>query len=224
MIEASFGLHWWSVNIGTGNGLVPSGKKPLHEPMLTQISCRHMTSLCHNELTRMIEFEDGNSSNGHQGTCSIEDLVQSAGYNTMISLVYAMLQITIFFLLCLGNISSGNEIDGLVQDCGIFSANTLETPQSSTKLSRWYFQCKNSYNISEILQFCARSLVRGSMLAAWYYGFLCILTCLTLLLTLMTMSLLTLSIYNDTERLSNRLLCHWRHCRLSLSLWHPLVP
>ena len=32
------GLHWWSVNIGSGNGLVLSGNKPLPEPMLTQIS------------------------------------------------------------------------------------------------------------------------------------------------------------------------------------------
>ena len=32
------GLHWWSVNIGSVNGLVPSGNKPLPEPMLTQIS------------------------------------------------------------------------------------------------------------------------------------------------------------------------------------------
>ena len=32
------GLHWWSVNIGSGNGLVPSGNKPLPGPMLTQIS------------------------------------------------------------------------------------------------------------------------------------------------------------------------------------------
>ena len=31
------GLHWWSVNIGSGNGLVPSGNKPLPDPMLTQI-------------------------------------------------------------------------------------------------------------------------------------------------------------------------------------------
>ena len=31
------GLHWWSVNIGSGNGLVPSGNKPLPEVMLTQI-------------------------------------------------------------------------------------------------------------------------------------------------------------------------------------------
>ena len=38
------GLHWWSVNIGSGNGLVPSGSKPLPEPMLTQI-CRNMASL-----------------------------------------------------------------------------------------------------------------------------------------------------------------------------------
>ena len=37
------GLHWWSVNIGSGNGLVPSGNKPLPEPMLTQIS----VTICH---------------------------------------------------------------------------------------------------------------------------------------------------------------------------------
>ena len=29
--------HWWLVNIGSGNGLVPSGNKPLPEPMLTPI-------------------------------------------------------------------------------------------------------------------------------------------------------------------------------------------
>ena len=34
------------VNIGSGNGLVPSGNKPLPEPMLTQ-----MVYLGHNELT-----------------------------------------------------------------------------------------------------------------------------------------------------------------------------
>ena len=43
------GLHWWPVNIGSGNGLVPSGNKPLPEPMLTQI-CHHMASLGQNEL------------------------------------------------------------------------------------------------------------------------------------------------------------------------------
>ena len=31
-------LHWWLVNIGSGNGLVPLGIKPLPELMLTQIS------------------------------------------------------------------------------------------------------------------------------------------------------------------------------------------
>ena len=44
------GIHWWSVNIGSSNGLVPTGHKPLPEPILTQI-CRHMASLGHNELT-----------------------------------------------------------------------------------------------------------------------------------------------------------------------------
>ena len=32
------GLYWRWVNIGSGNGLVPSGNKPLPEPMLTQIN------------------------------------------------------------------------------------------------------------------------------------------------------------------------------------------
>ena len=29
--------YWEKVNIGSGNGLVPPGNKPLAEPMLTQI-------------------------------------------------------------------------------------------------------------------------------------------------------------------------------------------
>ena len=29
--------HWWWINIGSDNGLVPSGNKPIHEPMLTQV-------------------------------------------------------------------------------------------------------------------------------------------------------------------------------------------
>ena len=31
------GLCWWQINIGSGNGSLPSGSKPLPEPMLTQI-------------------------------------------------------------------------------------------------------------------------------------------------------------------------------------------
>ena len=38
------GLHWWSVNIGSGNGSVPSDNKPLPGPMLTQIS---VAAWCH---------------------------------------------------------------------------------------------------------------------------------------------------------------------------------
>ena len=30
--------YWWYVNIGSGNGLVPPGNKPLPEPILTQFS------------------------------------------------------------------------------------------------------------------------------------------------------------------------------------------
>ena len=42
------GLHWWSVNIGSGNGLVKSGNKPLPEPILTQIFAtiwRHLATM-----------------------------------------------------------------------------------------------------------------------------------------------------------------------------------
>ena len=39
------------INIGSGNGLVPSGNKPLPEPMLTQDLCHHMASLGHNVLS-----------------------------------------------------------------------------------------------------------------------------------------------------------------------------
>ena len=38
------GPYWWEVNIGSGNGLVPSGNKPLPEPMLTQI---YVATWCH---------------------------------------------------------------------------------------------------------------------------------------------------------------------------------
>ena len=44
------GLQWWLVNISLGNRLMPSGNKPLPEPMLTKI-CHHMASIGHNELT-----------------------------------------------------------------------------------------------------------------------------------------------------------------------------
>ena len=37
-------LYWCSVNIGSGNGLVPSGNKPLSGPMLTQI---YVATWCH---------------------------------------------------------------------------------------------------------------------------------------------------------------------------------
>ena len=39
--------NWWTVNIGSGHGLVPSGNKPLSQSIWTQI---YMTSLGHNEL------------------------------------------------------------------------------------------------------------------------------------------------------------------------------
>ena len=42
------GLNWWSVNISSGNGLVPSGNKPLPElmmTMLTEANMRHSASV-----------------------------------------------------------------------------------------------------------------------------------------------------------------------------------
>ena len=42
------GPHWWKVNIGSGDGLVPSGIKPLLELMLTQINVavwRHLVTI-----------------------------------------------------------------------------------------------------------------------------------------------------------------------------------
>ena len=41
--------HQWEVNIGSGNGLVPSGNKSLPEPMLTKIYDnirRHQATMC----------------------------------------------------------------------------------------------------------------------------------------------------------------------------------
>ena len=37
--------HWWLVNVGSGNGLVPLGNKPLPEPLMTQINVTHMASI-----------------------------------------------------------------------------------------------------------------------------------------------------------------------------------
>ena len=42
------GPHWWKVNIGSGNGLVPSGNKPLPETMLTQFSSYEILGLSWN--------------------------------------------------------------------------------------------------------------------------------------------------------------------------------
>ena len=42
------GPYWPQVNIGSGNGLLPSGNKPLPEPMLTKYYvaiCRHMSPM-----------------------------------------------------------------------------------------------------------------------------------------------------------------------------------
>ena len=42
--------HWWSINIGLGNGLVPSGNKPLPKPKLTEFYDDHV----HDKLSTII--------------------------------------------------------------------------------------------------------------------------------------------------------------------------
>ena len=49
--------HWWLVNIGSGNGLVPSGNTPLPEPILTQrvnLLEWHPAMLC-NTLSHLLD-------------------------------------------------------------------------------------------------------------------------------------------------------------------------
>ena len=46
------GPYWRKVNIGSGDGLVPSGNKPLPEPMLTKI-CHNIASLVPDGLMSM---------------------------------------------------------------------------------------------------------------------------------------------------------------------------
>ena len=51
-------LHWWEVNIGSGNGLVLSGNKLLLKPMLIQVYvsiwCKWVDAYGHNELTSVV--------------------------------------------------------------------------------------------------------------------------------------------------------------------------
>ena len=42
--------YWWLVNIGSGNGLVLSGNKPLPERILTQVIWHHIVPPDHNEF------------------------------------------------------------------------------------------------------------------------------------------------------------------------------
>ena len=49
------GLNWWSVNIGSGNGLVPSGNKPSPEPILTYIP----VAIWHHKATMSWYTENG---------------------------------------------------------------------------------------------------------------------------------------------------------------------
>ena len=44
------GLHWWSVNIGSDNGLVPSDNKPLPEQMAS-LGINELITMTANGLT-----------------------------------------------------------------------------------------------------------------------------------------------------------------------------
>ena len=57
-----------STVIGSGNGLVPSGNKPLPEPMVTQISVAEMASLGLNELIRVFLLQSFSSIIGPNGS------------------------------------------------------------------------------------------------------------------------------------------------------------
>ena len=43
--------HWWLINIGSGNGLLPLGNQPLPEPVLTQM---YVAVWCHSTKIRWI--------------------------------------------------------------------------------------------------------------------------------------------------------------------------
>ena len=67
--------HRWSVNIGSRNGLVSSGNKPLPDPD----RCRHMVSLGHNELKNLRYFYRGNRKNEKY----YKDVLQPSAYGNM---------------------------------------------------------------------------------------------------------------------------------------------
>ena len=53
VIVLATALHWWEINIASGNGLVLSGAKSLPEPKLKKVLWCH-SSLGHNELTPIL--------------------------------------------------------------------------------------------------------------------------------------------------------------------------
>ena len=66
---------WWWVSIGLGNGLAPSGNKPLSEPVLTQIyvtSRNHMSPFSHTRVSWALT-RTRFSSCWRQETCSKTD-------------------------------------------------------------------------------------------------------------------------------------------------------
>ena len=71
------GLHWRSVNISSGNGLVLSGKKPLPEPMLNQDFCCHMVSPRHIGLTTFCRKKGRVSMTMHFWNSKTTNIVQN---------------------------------------------------------------------------------------------------------------------------------------------------
>ena len=58
--------HWWEVNIGSGNGLVPPGTKPLPEPILTRSMSPYDITRPQSVTTKSIQLHcDTDSMDGY---------------------------------------------------------------------------------------------------------------------------------------------------------------
>ena len=61
---------WWLVNIGSGNGLVPSGNKPLPGPVLTKSPLPYGI----NGLTHLSSYQDGNNITDGNSKCIFDNI------------------------------------------------------------------------------------------------------------------------------------------------------
>ena len=100
---------WLTSNIGSGNGLVPSGTKPLPESMLTQI---HVTIWCHQAIMSLRSTS----------TWSIET-AQWAGSRIMVFLesgfraacIYLYIYIYIWVIAMFYGVTEANELTHLIK-------------------------------------------------------------------------------------------------------------